>query len=576
MLREQWNSLVLASEFPQVFYTYEWALALHQIYSKDLEPYLWLAYKEDSLIGVASLAKNTLTEEICFLAGSTADYCDFISAPHERGQFVAQVIEEMRKLGLAAFSFANLPAQSGTIAPLKKSARAHGYTFFVRPAFNCARVVLTTSEQRSELKCAIQGKEMFRRKMKSLQKIGSVTYEHLRSPEEIAGALPDFFNAQIGRALQMDRISNLARPERQNFLRALAAQLSQRKAFALDRLVTDKKVVAWNYGFQFAGTWFWYQPAMEPAFQQYSPGFCLLSKIIEEACDQPTINCVDLGLGGEEYKNRFVTDFQKTVDISVQNSKFNYYLEACRYYLAACIKQVPALDRWLRMSLRSRLSRLGRFFRRGSILGFLKNMKNVATSRLFGKIEISFFEYCGTNIPNCSHKNIHIEPLTLGHLAVAAREYFGDPETLTYLIRAAKRLQKKDCEGFTVINGDGVPVQFCWAAKFAGFYMNELRVKLKSPEGGRLLLFDCWTPFAMRRQGFYTAAISNTAQALTESGHDVWIFSEVGNIASKKGIRHAGFSQRYSLSRRRYFGIGRVVRSEKNPSIDLQPAELVA
>lgn len=576
MLRDQWNGLVLASEFPQVFYTYEWALALHQTYSEDLEPYLWLAYKEDSLLGIASLAKDTVTGKICFLAGATADYCDFVSAPREREQFVTQIIGEMRKLGLAAFSFANLPAQSATIASLKKSAREQGCTFFKRPAFNCARVVFRTQEERTELKQTVQGKEMFRRKMKSLQKIGSVTYEHLRSPEEIACALPDFFNAQIGRALQMGRISNLARPERQNFLHELAAQLSPKKAFALDRLAMGRKVAAWNYGFQFAGSWFWYQPAMEPEFQQHSPGFCLLSKIIEEACDQPTINCVDLGLGAEEYKNRFVTDFQKTIDISVQNSKFNYCLEACRYYLAACIKKAPALDRWVRMSLRPRLSRLGSFFRRGSILDFLQNAKSATASRLFGEVEISFFEYCGTSIPNCSHKNIRIEPLTLGHLAVAARKYFGDPETLTYLIRAAQRLQKKDCEGFAVVNEDGVPAQFCWTGGFADFYMNELRLKLKSPYSKSSLLFDCWTPFAMRRQGFYTAAISNTAQALTDSGHDVWIFCRAGNVASEKGIRHAGFIQRYSLSRRRYFGIGRVVRSEKSPSIDIQPAELVA
>jgi CelD/BcsL family acetyltransferase involved in cellulose biosynthesis len=575
-LREQWNALVLASEFPQVFHTYEWALAVYRAYSVNLVPYLWLAYEGESLVGIASLAKDAYTGKICFLAGTTADYCDFISVIKNREQLVKLVIGELNKMHLPPLSLANLPAQSASFEPLKESAKKCGMTFFMRPAFKCAQVTLHTSEQRTELKRSVKSKEMFRRKMKLLQKLGPVVCEHLRSPENVLTALPQFFNAQIGRSLQMGRISNLAMPERQTFLQQLAIHLSQQGSLVLSRLVTDGKTAAWNYGFQFAGSWFWYQPAMNGDLQQYSPGFCLLSRIIEEACDQPGLNCVDLGLGAEEYKGRFVTNFQKTLDVSIQHSKVNCYREMSRYYLASSMRGAPTLDRWVRSSVRERLGRLRKDYKTGGVVDLLRRGKKLTKRKLFGRTEVLFFEYGGgLSAIYPGEKKIHLEPLALEHLARAATEYFNDSETLSYLIRAAKRLEKKECEGITVINARGVPVQFCWVGKFEGFYMHELELELIA-SAERCLLFDCWTPSIVRRQGFYTAAISNIAQTLAGSGRNVWVFCDARNNASKRGIERAGFVQRFALSRREYFGVGRITRAEAETKATGRAAILVA
>ena len=113
-LREQWNALVFQMEKPEVFYTWEWAAAVARVYGSSAEPWIATAYEGDELVGVAALAKSSATEAV-FLAGTTADYCDFISLPGKRNELVAQVLQAAEEAGIRTLVLANLPADSATV-----------------------------------------------------------------------------------------------------------------------------------------------------------------------------------------------------------------------------------------------------------------------------------------------------------------------------------------------------------------------------------------------------------------------------------------------------------------------------
>ena len=111
-LREQWNSLAAQVPHSQVFYTYEWALALQRAYGATLHPLLFLAYGErDELCGVAALAVDD-AGQVSFLCATTGDYCDFLSLPDARLEFVEMVFSELRKQGFGEMTLTNLPADS--------------------------------------------------------------------------------------------------------------------------------------------------------------------------------------------------------------------------------------------------------------------------------------------------------------------------------------------------------------------------------------------------------------------------------------------------------------------------------
>jgi CelD/BcsL family acetyltransferase involved in cellulose biosynthesis len=350
-LAGEWNALVPQMECPEIFYTYEWALAVSRAYRASVMPLLLLAYERDSLIGVAALATDLGRQETFFLANTTADYCDFVSAPARRPEFAELVLGELRSLKLPALLAANLPADSATPGALMAATQAYGYRTFSRPAYLCALITLGSCAERRSLRNVISNRKALRYSLKGLGKHGPVSVEHLKSRENLQAALPEFMRAHIARFSAAGRQSNLMHPERQSFLAELARLLCGQGRIVISRLCVGDHPVAWNYGFQFCGSWFYYQPTFDNDWRQFSPGLCLLSKIVEASCDDPEIERVDMGLGDEGYKKRFATGARQTLDVTVTASTARYLKDAIRYHVAAAIKSSPNLEHGVRRVL---------------------------------------------------------------------------------------------------------------------------------------------------------------------------------------------------------------------------------
>jgi CelD/BcsL family acetyltransferase involved in cellulose biosynthesis len=350
-LQRQWNGLVQQMESPEVFYTYEWALAVSRAYSASLKPLLMLAYEEDRVVGIAALATDALEGTASFLAGSTADYCDLVCPPEKKQSFTSLILSEIRRLALD-FIVANLPVFSNTGIALQRASHENGSSYFSRPAFHCAQTDLSSPERREAARRSMRNKK-FDRQLKILsQQHGPVKFHHLTGGPEIAAALPEFRDVHIARFRAQGRSSNLADPRRWHFAQELAQLLSAQGWMILSALSVADQPIAWNYGFRFGGSWFWYQPTFDGNFSTYSPGLCLLARTIEDACSIPNMNRVDLGLGEEGYKERFATDYRDTVHITVSSSAVRNVREKLRYHAASAIKSSPHLEQCVRWLLR--------------------------------------------------------------------------------------------------------------------------------------------------------------------------------------------------------------------------------
>jgi CelD/BcsL family acetyltransferase involved in cellulose biosynthesis len=331
-------------ERPQVFYTCEWALAVQTAYRASLKPLLFLGYDGDDLIGVASLATDMAGKKIGFLAATTADYCDFLTSPPGREEFIDAVLDELRKTVPADISLANLPADSRTPEALRAAAEKYGFHIYMRPAYLCAQVELGTGEQRQELKASLVGKKKLRRYLRAMEREGPVTFAHLQSLQQIEAALPGFADAHVARFVATGRVSSLATPERRQFLQELARRFSGAGVVTLSLLSIGDRPVAWNYGFRFHGAWFWYQPTFDSRQEENSPGHCLLSRIVIEACDMDEMQVVDLGLGAEGYKERFGNSTRQTLYVTVTRSWLRHRLEMLKYQMAIALKRSPKVE----------------------------------------------------------------------------------------------------------------------------------------------------------------------------------------------------------------------------------------
>lgn len=572
-LRRQWNALVDRVDQPQVFYTYEWALAVHRAYHTTLHPLLFLAYDEQGpLRGVAALATDGAEKEASFLCATTGDYCDVLSSVEDRAAFVDEVFGGIKKLGIASAALANLPADSPTVSAMRRAAANHHFHCFARTAYHCAQVVLRSLERRGEEKPVLPRKKMLRRFVNAMGREAPVRLEHARSWGDVQPIFPEFARAHVARFLVTGRISNLARPERRVFLEDLAKLLSGTGWLALTRMMTGTKAVAWNYGFQFRETWFWYQPTFDSDLEKYSPGFCLLAKLIEEAAENKALQVIDLGLGAEDYKERFANRTRETLYVTLQTSAARHFGTIVRFRAASMVRTIPGLETRVR-SVAAKLKRVGKRRQGQGIAGTLLWFTTKVRDLCWSQTEVFFYEWNG--LAPADSGDWELRPLDLNELAEAAEQYSDDEATLAHILRSARRLRAKNAQGFALIDAREIPVHFAWMTAFNGFFLDELNIKVVAPCPEAVLLFDCWTPVAARGHGHYARAIGMIAEKVRRAGKRPWIFSASTNTASVRGIERAGFERRYSLVRQKLFNLQRIT-GQPPVSQDAPSAEVSA
>ena len=319
----------------------------------------------------------------------------------------------------------------------------------------------------------------------------------------------------------------------------------------LTRLASGPKTYAWNYGFEFEGTWFWYQPTFDSDVEKFSPGFCLLAKIIEDAAGFPDIKTVDFGLGAEDYKASFGNQTRETLYVTLRQSFAQHAREVIRYRGARAVMMFP----WLESVIRAGAARMQQFRNSARTGGFPLTLAALAKrvgEILWSRQEVYFYDWSGRGTERSGGTTL--ESLDLNGLASAAFHYVDDPSTCAYLLRSADRLRKGGAEGFGLLDAEGKIVHFAWAAPFDGFYLSELNAKVDAPSPDSVLLFDCWTPTVARGRGYYGQAVGLIAKRMQQQGKKPWIFSAARNAASVRGLEEAGFRRRYSLFRQRALG----------------------
>jgi CelD/BcsL family acetyltransferase involved in cellulose biosynthesis len=354
-LRPPWNDLVLQMEQPKVFYTCEWALAVQSAYRASLKPLLFLGYDDDELVGVACLGADPDEQNVGFLAATTGDYCEFLSHPQRRAEFVDSVFAELQRIGIGSLVLASLPADSATPAALRSAAKKYGFHLYIRPASLCPQVLLGSAEQRQELKTTVMRKRQLRRCLKAMEREGPVTCAYLRSWAQIQTVLPDFVDIQVARFRAKQGVSFLSAPERQFFMEDLARRFADTGVVTLTTLKIGERRVAWSYGFQFHGGWSLYQTTFDTRDEENSPGYCLLAKILIEACETSTFSVVDMGLGAEAYKEWFANGTRQTLHAMLTTSPLRHLRGMARYRIATEVKRFPRLE----AAIRNTRSRLG-------------------------------------------------------------------------------------------------------------------------------------------------------------------------------------------------------------------------
>jgi CelD/BcsL family acetyltransferase involved in cellulose biosynthesis len=532
--------LVLETEQPEVFLTWEWAAAVGRAYGNSLKPWIGTAYKGNVLVGVAALAKTSPTEAV-FLAGTTADYCDFLSHPSKRQEFVSQVLKSLREDGIQTVTLANLPADSATMAALKAEP---SFRIFARPGYVCARVQLGSKSEGPALVLSFLKKKSLRWALNSLERVGPVMLRHELEFSDAQTQLNSFFTMHVARFLSTGRISNLVRPERRRFLIELAQLLGERGWFDLMSLWAGSRAVAYNYGFRFHKSWFLYQPTFENEFEQFSPGLCLLAKMVEAAFEEPETLRVDLGLGAEGYKERFANAGRETLHVTLTSRAIRHWSVRGRYQAAEAIKKQPRLEAVARRAQKAIVT--GRQqAREGGLLGWSRRSVQRVLS---GRHPMCLYQWDGSH--TAAGNEQRLSPVDWEALAVVAMRYHDEQETLDYLLRASGRLRAQHHRGYVLVGEDGVAQHFGWVASDTGVAGSEAEEVLPQISSNSVMIFDGWTSGALQGQGHYVYFLQQLAELLFAEGKDVFVLTPAAGSASRSEMESAGFRMEFARRKR--------------------------
>jgi CelD/BcsL family acetyltransferase involved in cellulose biosynthesis len=565
-LSAAWNTLVLAMENPEVFFTYQWALAASRGFQEHLSTRLFLVYDFEELAGVLALAVDPRAPRAAFfLTSSTADYCDIVSTPGNRKAVILAALAECKRLGLSDLVLANVPANSATLEELPSTAGSQRFYVTSRTAYNCGVVQLGGEGQRETLIRSLAGKSREKRALKRLSDLGSVKVIHLTEPEDIGTSLESIVSAQISRFLASNRVSPLVGPERRVFLQQLSDLLSQSGWLKISQLEIDGRPVAWNYGFRFGGSWFWYLPTFEMEYAHVSPGSCLLRLLVEEGAKDTSLQWLDLGLGEESYKDRYANKMRETRYVRLSRGFPRYVLSAGRELVSTTVARFPQLGDKLRQARSSYLSGMNRI-RETGVSATARYSIRQAVKSIASRDEVLLFE--SPEAPASSLSSVKLIPLIREHLVEGSITNANDPATLRYLMRCATRLAQPRAAGFVLQDETGRPIHFLWIDNFDGFRLAEIEHSIELSSTNGAMIFDCWTPVADRGHGYYAAAIRQAAANLRHEERVAWIFSGATNASSLRGIVNAGFQYRFSFIRRTKLGHSVVVRQETSTAIN--------
>jgi CelD/BcsL family acetyltransferase involved in cellulose biosynthesis len=551
VLREEWNQLVLQMEVPQVFFTYEWALAVECSFRSSTEPLIFTLRRNNALIGVAALAHTPSDpREVFFMGASTADYCDIVSAPQDRSLVVMELLRALRRSDARKVSLASIPHNSATIETLSQ-ARSSGYWSSSRPAYICSRIVFKRDAEDIAPKSLISART--KEKLRRLSKFGPVKLVHLRARDEAFAVLDSIVKAQVSRFLATFRTSPLLLEERRRFLAELIGLLSQRRWLDVSLLKVGEREVAWNLGFQFEGISFWYLPTFDISMESLSPGACLLGLMTEEGRNERNLKEIDLGLGDEGYKARIANDSRATLSFTLSLHVIMHAKFLIREALGRLVKASSFCERSARSFLHwaDKVTDVVRREGIGKIPGLL--LKKLL-AKAFWHDEIVFFEW-QRSAPNERAVAGVLKKIDWEILAKSALDHCEDVATIEYLKRSAQRLKHADqkcCQGFVLTSEAGAALHYCWTIDFSGFELGEIQHKLPILPNAQMI-FDCWTPNSMRGMHYYAAALECVAHELNKQGKFGWIFSSTQNAASLNALKKSSFVPRYSIIRRKLF-----------------------
>ncbi|MBC7878887.1 MAG: GNAT family N-acetyltransferase [Anaerolineales bacterium] len=315
---QEWNELLKNSitDTPFLRYEYQQAWWEHrgggEWLRQQAELILVSAREDEKLIGIAPLFISEYDgQSVLLLLGSIeiSDYLDLIVRVDDHARFIAGLIDFLDSINRAGephpyawsgLDWYNLPDSSPTLAVLKAESTQRGWTHHEEMYRPTPRIALNGDFEEYLSRVEKKQRHEIRRKMRRAEESGRGVRWAISDMADVEAEIDSFLGLM---EQDQGKAGFLHEPMRAQ-MRSVIRAAHENGWLWLAFLEADGQRIAAALNFDYNNKLWGYNAGVNRAFMDLSPGWVLLSYVLQWCCENKRYE-FDFMRGDEEYKYRF-------------------------------------------------------------------------------------------------------------------------------------------------------------------------------------------------------------------------------------------------------------------------------
>ncbi|MBI9049337.1 MAG: GNAT family N-acetyltransferase [Anaerolineaceae bacterium] len=315
---QEWDTLLKESVYNLPFLKYQYQKLWWQSrgageWSLDARLLLITAHQDQQLVGVAPLFITP--DGFIRLLGSIeiTDYLHVIVKEQHLEEFITGVFQELANLEWQSLLLQNIFDDAALIPAIEQAAQAAGWQYSLEPLEVAPSISLNGDWEAYLANVKKKQRHEIRRKLRRADESElQVIFKFINEEAEIPQAMQHVFTLMRHDA---DKV-NFLTPQMETFFEQLALWAHQEGILSLAFLEINGQPAACNFSFDYDNQIWLYNSGISPEYQQLSPGWVILGKLIQWCAEQGKTR-FDFMRGDEEYKYRFGAANRHLVQLTI-------------------------------------------------------------------------------------------------------------------------------------------------------------------------------------------------------------------------------------------------------------------
>jgi CelD/BcsL family acetyltransferase involved in cellulose biosynthesis len=306
----EWNTLLSLSVSDNPFLRYEYQRAWWEYRGggewENAQLILITAREDDKLIGIAPLFLSEYDgQSALLLIGSIeiSDYLDLIVQAEDHARFVSGLFDFLASTLTDKWSgvdWYNIPDSSITLTALKAESAKRGWTHLEEIYRPTPRIALNGDFEEYLSRVEKKQRHEIRRKMRRAEESGRGVRWFISDMTDVETEIDSFLGLMEHDQGKAGFLHESMRAQ----MRAVIRAAHENGWLWLAFLEADGQRIAANLNFDYNNKLWGYNAGVNRAYMDLSPGWVLLSHVLQWACENKRTE-FDFMRGDEEYKYRF-------------------------------------------------------------------------------------------------------------------------------------------------------------------------------------------------------------------------------------------------------------------------------